>query len=324
MSLCFTEPQIERYSRQILLPQIGGQGQQRLLQSTVALVGSGTMVVTTAWYLAGAGVGRLLWLNDAGSGSEKIREIPALNPDVVLVELTSSAEMTADRMAQCDLVLLCDRRLSLPAAPPLLLGATTATGGYLVVDRSAVADDDGLPCWRCAEAGYAEGRAGGKEDVGSGRELYAGWIGTLLASTAITLLLDLVPPPTHGLAARAASSDYSRFDISHQSGCPWCGVVADHLDISADICPMTAVRVKLKLEAMAIGSRLRIWLRGQEPLENIPLLLRQLGYQYSTPRPVRLDSLRLPPHPPTPSPTGGEGECVGEEGLYVLECCRNG
>lgn len=55
-----TAPQIERYSRQILLREVGGKGQARLLDATVLLLGAGGLGSPAAYYLAAAGVGHLV------------------------------------------------------------------------------------------------------------------------------------------------------------------------------------------------------------------------------------------------------------------------
>lgn len=51
------------------------------------------------------------------------------------------------------------------------------------------------------------------------------------------------------------------------------------LDITADICPMTFVRTKLRLEKMAPGELLNIRLREGEPLENVPRAVRDHGHE---------------------------------------------
>lgn len=56
-------------------------------------------------------------------------------------------------------------------------------------------------------------------------------------------------------------------------------LVDDHLDITAEVCPMTFVRTKLKLEAMPPGSLLRVRLRGEEPLHNVPRALLDHGHE---------------------------------------------
>ena len=59
MFLGFSDEQIRRYSRQIILPNVGGKGQRKLLESKVLLVGAGGLGSPAGYYLAAAGVGTL-------------------------------------------------------------------------------------------------------------------------------------------------------------------------------------------------------------------------------------------------------------------------
>ena len=56
--------------------------------------------------------------------------------------------------------------------------------------------------------------------------------------------------------------------------------VADQeLDITAEVCPMTFVRTRLALDRMTTGQILRVRLRGEEPLRNVPRTAREQGHE---------------------------------------------
>ena len=51
------------------------------------------------------------------------------------------------------------------------------------------------------------------------------------------------------------------------------------IDITGDVCPITFVKVKLKLEKMAVGAQLSIRMNGGEPVENLPRSLQEEGHR---------------------------------------------
>ena len=60
----FTNDEIERYSRHIILPEVGGEGQKKLIESKVLVVGAGGLGSIILMYLAAAGVGTLGIIDD--------------------------------------------------------------------------------------------------------------------------------------------------------------------------------------------------------------------------------------------------------------------
>ncbi|MHC4388211.1 MAG: HesA/MoeB/ThiF family protein, partial [Planctomycetota bacterium] len=107
-----TERQIERYSRQIILEEVGGTGQEKLLCSKVLIVGAGGLGAPAALYLAAAGIGTIGIIDsdkvdltnlqrqiihhtsDIGTekvGSAKAKE-QAVNPEVVVHTYPARAE----------------------------------------------------------------------------------------------------------------------------------------------------------------------------------------------------------------------------------------
>jgi len=172
----FTEAEIERYSRHILLREVGGAGQARLRSASVLVVGAGGLGSPLVLYLAAAGVGRIGIIDDdvvelsnlqrqiahgvKSLGEPKVasaaRAASAINPDSVIE--TRQARLTAanvmDLIAGYDLV--CDgtdnfaTRLLVSdacvlARKTLVSAAVTRFDGQLATFKPHA----GGPCYRC-------------------------------------------------------------------------------------------------------------------------------------------------------------------------------
>ena len=89
----FTEEQIRRYSRQIILPDVGGKGQKKLLESRVLLIGAGGLGSPAGLYLAAAGVGTLGFVDfDVVDISNLHRQILHTTEDLGRSKTQSAAE----------------------------------------------------------------------------------------------------------------------------------------------------------------------------------------------------------------------------------------
>ena len=78
--MSLTDAQIDRYSRQIIVPHIGGRGQERLLAARILLVGDARDIEAPLAYLVGAGVGTICLKPSADQAV--FTEKRELNPDV--------------------------------------------------------------------------------------------------------------------------------------------------------------------------------------------------------------------------------------------------
>src|SRR3990172_7917411 len=170
----FTEDQILRYSRHIILPQVGGKGQRKLLESKVLLIGAGGLGSPAALYLAAAGVGTLgiidgdtvdlsnlqrqilHTLKDVGRPkTESAAEtIASINPDVRVVphQTVLTSENAMGIIQNYDIVVNgCDNFPTryLVNDVCVFLGKPLVDGSIFVFEGQATVFLPGKGCYRC-------------------------------------------------------------------------------------------------------------------------------------------------------------------------------
>jgi len=116
----FTEEQIQRYSRNILLPEIGVAGQRRLLASSVLVIGAGGLGSPAIMYLAAAGVGRIgIADGDCVELSNLQRQVVHRTSDVGRNKAVSAAEFVSRLNPDCQ-VDVFGQRVSAENIRPLV------------------------------------------------------------------------------------------------------------------------------------------------------------------------------------------------------------
>ncbi|MBF0188112.1 MAG: HesA/MoeB/ThiF family protein [Magnetococcales bacterium] len=249
-----TERSLQRYSRQILLKEVGGSGQQRLMDATVLVVGVGGLGSPAALYLAASGVGRLI-LADGDAversnlgrqvihttdsiGQNKVRSaartIRALNPEIeiVPVERHVDRESLPALVERSDLVLDGSDAFSVrylanavchQLGRPYVFGAVSGFEGQVGVSLSGV--ESGSPCYRCLfpsvpQPGEEHPTCAAAAVLGP----LPGVIGTMQATEALKILLRIGTPLAGALMLfNALDGITRRIGFSADPGCSVCG-----------------------------------------------------------------------------------------------------
>ena len=245
-----TDEQLLRYSRHILLDELGIEGQQRLLASHALVIGAGGLGSPVALYLGTAGVGRITIVdhdtvdvtnlqrqiahNLARVGKPKAESardtIAAINPDVNVTPLVERADAARlDTLVRdADVVIDCSdnfkTRHAVNAAcvahkKPLVSGAAIGFDGQISVYDTRDAE---APCYAClfpAEATYEEAQCA---TMGVFAPL-VGIIGSVQAAEALKLLTGVGA----SLAGRlqmldARSMEWTEIRMQRSAGCAVC------------------------------------------------------------------------------------------------------
>ena len=249
------DAQLLRYSRHILLDELGIEGQQRLLAAHALVIGAGGLGSPVALYLATAGVGTLTIVDDdhvdltnlqrqivhsverigrpkAESAAQTLR---AINPEVRVHALRerADAQRLLELVAAADVVVDCSDNFAtrhavnaacVAHAKPLVAGAAIGFDGQVSVYDTR---DNARPCYACLfppDAVFEEVRCA---TMGVFAPL-VGIIGSVQAAEALKLLAGV----GSSLAGRlqmldARTMEWTEIGMARSPGCPVCGQRAE-------------------------------------------------------------------------------------------------
>jgi len=246
----FSEEQIERYSRHIILPEVGGKGQQKMLESKVLVVGAGGLGSPSIYYLAAAGIGTI------GIIDSDVVELSNLQRQIIhsTAELgkhkVDSAEKTIKDLNSDVKVIPFKERLSSSNILDIIDGFDVVLDGtdnfptrYLINDacyfknipnvhgsifrfegQATIFKPNDGPCYRCL---YPEPPPPGA--VPSCQEagvlgVLPGIIGVIQAIETIKLILNIGESLVGRLLMYdALSMDFREVKIRKDPKCPLCG-----------------------------------------------------------------------------------------------------
>jgi len=246
----FTDEQIERYSRHIILPEVGGSGQQKMLEARVLLLGAGGLGSPAAYYLAAAGIGNLGIVDfdqvDLSNlqrqiihSTERIgmlktesakKTIQALNPDVNVTLYNEKMDSSNIMSLIKDYDYVVDGSDNFPTRylvndacvmknKTLIHGSIYRFEGQVTVFKPG----DG-PCYRCL---YPEPPPPGMVpncQEGGVLGVLAGVIGNLQVVEVLKLILGIGKPLVGKLLLYdALNAEFRSLRLRRDANCPICG-----------------------------------------------------------------------------------------------------
>ncbi|HXD80585.1 MAG TPA: molybdopterin-synthase adenylyltransferase MoeB [Candidatus Acidoferrum sp.] len=250
-SKAFTPDQVARYARHLILPEVGGAGQRKLLGSSVLLLGAGGLGSPASMYLAAAGVGKLGIVDfdvvDASNlqrqllhghddiGRPKVESaaetLRSLNPDVEVVPINEhlNSETAMRIFAPYDVIVdgtdnFPTRYLANDAAhflaKPLVHGSIFRFEGRLALFDSA----KGTGCYRCL---FPEPPPPGSVQSCAEAGVFGvlpGIIGSMMAFETIKYLLDIGTPMIgRYLLFEGEDMSFRELKLRQSKACPLCG-----------------------------------------------------------------------------------------------------
>lgn len=250
MAVTLGEEERARYARQIILREIGGGGQRRLKQATAVVIGAGGIGSPVIAYLAGAGIGRLVVIDDdvvdrsnlqrqilfgtadidVPKAAQAAAAVARQNPHVGVAPITTriTADNAADLIAGATVVVDgCDNfatRLAVADAAlhqriPLVSAAVGQFEGQLAVYRGWEADK---PCYRCLV-----GSAPDRDEATCAEQGVLGPVTGILGSMAALEAIRAVVPFGEDPAGRLILLDlldlrFRNIRVPKDPACPAC------------------------------------------------------------------------------------------------------
>ena len=245
------DQELLRYSKQIMLPQIDVEGQQKIIDSTMLIIGMGGLGSPTALYLAAAGVGHIIIADfdqvelsnlqrqiihrTSDIGDDKVNSAKSklleLNPNIKVTianELVHTDNLSS-LIKGVDIVLdgtdNFESRFEINKAcvefqKPLVSAAVIRLEGQISVFKGYEKDQ---PCYQCL---YSQEGSGRENCVENGvLAPVAGLIGTIQALQAIKVLLNLGEQLCGVLMlVDALDLSFRKVKIVKDSECPICGL----------------------------------------------------------------------------------------------------
>jgi molybdopterin/thiamine biosynthesis adenylyltransferase/rhodanese-related sulfurtransferase len=245
-----TAEQRERYSRHTLLPDVGVDGQLKLLNAKVLLLGAGGLGAPTALYLAAAGIGTLGLVDDDVVDASNLQRqvihnterigrpktesarvtIEALNPDVDVVEhrLRLDASNIVEILSEYDVIV--DGADNFPTR--YLLNDASVRLRKPVVSASILSFDGQIstfvpfegPCYRCLYPTPPPAELAPSCSANGVLGVMAGTMGTLQANEVLKLVIGIGEPLVGRLLLyEALGTRFTELKVRRDPECPVCG-----------------------------------------------------------------------------------------------------
>jgi sulfur-carrier protein adenylyltransferase/sulfurtransferase len=245
-----TKEEILRYSRHLIMPEVGMEGQLKLKSASILLVGTGGLGAPLGMYLAAAGVGRIGLVDfDVVDATNLHRQIIHGTKDIGRKKLDSAADTIADinpnvKIEKYDVLLTSENAMEICANYDIIIdGTDNFPTRYLVNDvcvllkkpnvygsifrfegQATVFATDGGPCYRCL---YPEPPPPGLVPScaeGGVLGILPGTIGLIQATEAIKLILGVGEPLIGRLVLYdALAMRFRELKLRRNPECPVCG-----------------------------------------------------------------------------------------------------